>query len=276
MMQRPPSYRRRLAAGFTLIEIAIVMVVIGLLLSGGLLAFAPNIEKARISRTNASLDRIEQALRTYAIRYGCLPCPANGSIPTGTTDFGRALNDGGTAYAAGCAGAGVTCQITTPPDGTVPWVTLGLSEEDIVDGWENRISYYLSVAPDAVFRAGTTAPCPARGAEATYSSGICRASMDYPEGNLTIRNAALTVDTTTAAVYVLISHGQNSVGARAAVTGTLQGGTATAAQTENTDGDTIFVQDSRNEVEATFFDDIVRWRTAPAFIESCGDFACGN
>jgi len=274
-MMQQPSHQHAAIAGFTLIEISIVMVVIGLLLSGGLLAFAPNIQNAKTARTNANMDVIEQALRSYAIRYGCLPCPADGDTAIGGANFGQAVDGGGTAYLQNCSG-NATCRADVGGDSVVPWITLGLQEEDITDGWGNRINYRLGVSVAyPVHQQNATAPCPQLGDEATYTAGVCRASTDYPAGDLTVSNAALTINTTTTALYVLISHGPNSAGARAAVSGTTQAGAASAAEAENSNGDTTFVQDAHSE-GATVFDDIVRWRSAPDFIESCGDFACGN
>jgi len=274
-MTQHPLHQRSATSGFTLIEISIVMVVIGLLLSGGLLAFAPNIQNAKIARTNANMDRVEEALRAYAIRNGCLPCPADGDAAIGDANFGRAEDGAGAFILTACA-ADAACRADTAGDSVVPWITLGLQEEDITDGWGNRISYRLGVSvTDPVHQQNATAPCPQLGNETTYTAGVCRASTDYPAGNLIISNAALTINTTTAALYVLISHGQNSAGARAALSGTTQAGAASAAEAENSNGDTTFVQDAHSE-GATVFDDIVRWRSAPDFIESCGDFACGN
>ena len=66
--------RAGLAVGFTLIEMSIVLVVIGLVLSGGIAAVTPIVQNTKVAETNQKLDRIEQALILHVIRNGCLPC----------------------------------------------------------------------------------------------------------------------------------------------------------------------------------------------------------
>ena len=68
--------RPRAAAGFTLTELAVVLVVIALLL-GGLLV---TLDAQNTARTNAETRQILQnahdAVIGFAVRYGRLPCPA--------------------------------------------------------------------------------------------------------------------------------------------------------------------------------------------------------
>ena len=161
-----------LTLGFTLIEMAIVLVVIGLLLSGGLTAIAPVIQNSKISETNQKLDRIEQALILHVIRYSCLPCPA-----TGTGTAGQA--DAGGVY-IGCPTAPTAC---TNAQGVVPWINLGLSEADITDGFGNRISYAI----------GTTANLQNNGEMLRVPPS------GYPAGDLPVSNLAGTPITTSAA-----------------------------------------------------------------------------
>ena len=53
--------------GFTLIEIAGVLVIIGIVLAGTLVGVRPVVENGRISATNSKLDLIEIALLTYVV-----------------------------------------------------------------------------------------------------------------------------------------------------------------------------------------------------------------
>ncbi len=129
-----------LTLGFTLIEMGIVLVVVGLLLSGGLTAVAPVIQNSKISETNQKLDRIEQALILHVIRYSCLPCPATGADASGAVTEGQAAAGG--VY-TGCPAAPTNCDNVR---GVVPWVNLGLSEADVTDGFGTRISYAIGTA----------------------------------------------------------------------------------------------------------------------------------
>ncbi len=47
-----------LSLGFTLIEMAIVLVVVGLIVSGGIIAVAPVLQGAKVSETGGRLDRL--------------------------------------------------------------------------------------------------------------------------------------------------------------------------------------------------------------------------
>ncbi len=242
--------------GFTLIEIAIVMVVVGLLLSGGLLAVAPVLQSSRTTDTNQKLDRLEQALILHVIRNGCLPCPANPALATGDTNAGRSQTGAATYYTTGCTAS--ACHQTGTLQGGVPWFNLGLSEADTIDGFGFRIDYALT-------------------AGLQNTNGMVRTPpAGYPAGLLAVNVASGGTSITAAAAYVLVSHGPdralayNSAGLRS---GDPNGSTDQAA---NSDG-TPFVQKSVTAVSGvTYFDDSVRWRTAPLIIQLCGTNACGN
>ncbi|MHB1205044.1 MAG: type II secretion system protein, partial [Rhodospirillaceae bacterium] len=189
------TLRKKLARGFTLIEIAIVMVVIGLVLSGGLMAVAPVLQSSKFSDTNAKLDRIEQALTLYVIRYGCLPCPAAANEPAAATYTPGQAVAGSAAYRSGC---GTTCNFPVAgaagTEGAVPWVNLGLSEGDVADGWGMRIGYSVSAGLEVANSMVRTPPA------------------TYPAGGITVNNLAAVEQTGGAgnrAAYVLLSHGPN-------------------------------------------------------------------
>jgi prepilin-type N-terminal cleavage/methylation domain-containing protein len=62
----------RYQKGFTLVELAIVMIVIGLLI-GGIFSGLRLIENAQISKTIQDLKSIESAALTFRDTYGRLP-----------------------------------------------------------------------------------------------------------------------------------------------------------------------------------------------------------
>ena len=254
-----------LTLGFTLIEMGIVLVVVGLLLSGGLVAVAPVIASTKASETNQHLDRIEQALNLYVIRYGCLPCPADGSAGTAGGSAGSSAG----AYTSKCltdVASGATCSITNG-NAVVPWGTLGLSQNDVTDGWGNLISYVVD------------------GTLALNSTSMKRTGSEYPDGTLVVRDATptTTVLINSTAAYVLISHGPDSSNARTAggVTRTNTNGATNLVQEHNGAGLCTAAspchQDQPYDASgADKFDDIVRWRPAALIIQFCGTNACGN
>ena len=59
-------------AGFTLVEVAIVMVIIGLLI-GGVLKGQAMIHNAKVKRLIKDIDGMRAAVLTYQDRFGMLP-----------------------------------------------------------------------------------------------------------------------------------------------------------------------------------------------------------
>jgi prepilin-type N-terminal cleavage/methylation domain-containing protein len=123
--------------GFTLVEIAIVMLIITLLLTGLVPTISSQIEQRQANETRKQLDEIQQALIGYALAYGRLPCPAS------------ATSNGAENFVAVGAAAGDCSNFL---NGFVPAATLGIaSVEDsfgnkgfAVDSWGNRIRYAIT------------------------------------------------------------------------------------------------------------------------------------
>lgn len=116
-------------SGFSLIEMAMVLLILGLLLGGILSAVSVSTDNIRISNTQAQLQEIEEALYGFAQVNGRLPCPATNS----------------SAGLEAPAGGG-NC---TNYFGFVPSATLGLYggiNEDglLLDAWQNPYRYGVS------------------------------------------------------------------------------------------------------------------------------------
>lgn len=75
--------------GFTLVEIAIVMVIIGLLI-GGVLKGQEMIKNAKIKRVVKTSDELRAAIYTYQDRFGYIP----GDDPQATVHTGAAVTNG--------------------------------------------------------------------------------------------------------------------------------------------------------------------------------------
>lgn len=112
--------------GFTLIEMAIVLVIVTILIGGLAMPLSAQIQARRIAETRADMRAIQDALIGYALGqaagYPYLPCPDNND--DGVEDLPR--------------GADNKCLRVR---GGLPWRTLGLDE---ADAWGSRYTYAVS------------------------------------------------------------------------------------------------------------------------------------
>lgn len=249
MDQYAPYHKK---AGFTLIELAIVITIISILLAGGLSLSTAKMEQARVESTREKLDVIEQALRLHKEMFGDLPCPARGNLENGDTNFGK---EDCSSFNFEANGGGELGRIKI---GIVPVRTLNLPDEFMLDGWGRRITYAVDfeytkdIWRDDVIPANKT-----RGQGAI----IVR---DASGNERTSQNTINGVDIQ--AVYVLISHGKNGYGAWSQTGERLDIGSPTSYETENTHlggfYDNEFIDDRIRDISSSplYFDDIVRWK----------------
>lgn len=223
-----PSYQ----SGFTLVEMAIVLAIVGLLLGGLLRSLSAQVESQRINETRKHLNEIQQALTGYIIINGRLPCPAS-SASNGMENFAG----GGNAGNGNCANF---------YNGFVPAATLGITPVDsqglVIDAWNNPIRYAVTLSNSNAFTKtngmGTT------GISAlTPNLIVClSASAAGFSGSSCGTGNALTADPGVPAV--IYSTGKS-------------GGVGAAGSDEqaNLDGNRVFV----SHTPATDFDDLVIW-----------------
>lgn len=127
--------------GFSLIEMAFVLVIVTLLLGGLLVPFTTQVEQKRIAETQKALDEAKEALIGYALTHGYLPCPDKTTPGTVPGSAGPPIvppsipNDGQEDFDA--VGQ---CRDYV---GNFPWATLGVGA---VDAWGNRLRYQVSPA----------------------------------------------------------------------------------------------------------------------------------
>jgi prepilin-type N-terminal cleavage/methylation domain-containing protein len=202
--------------GFTLIEMAIVLVVIALIAAGGVAALTAMLEHQSISTTEQRLDVLQQTIQNYAAAHGYLPCPADPTLPVSDANFGVGEVDSLAAangnWTGVCTGdpthlKGVT-QVQSGTgasvEGMVPTKTLGLEDTYALDGWGYRIAYAVDE-------------------KLTVLNAMNKYTLNSNEGSITIKDDAgkLRASTSPAdnlppAAYVLVSFGGGQGGYPAA------------------------------------------------------------
>lgn len=135
--------KRSPAEGFTLIELAVVLVVIALLLGGLLLVLSVQVEESKVRAAEVQLREAKEAVVGFAVAFGRLPCPAT---PT-------------SSGLESPANPSTTCDWW---HGFLPASTLGLAgarngDGLLLDPWGNPVRYSLSSANSSVAGAGSPA-----------------------------------------------------------------------------------------------------------------------
>jgi prepilin-type N-terminal cleavage/methylation domain-containing protein len=216
------------SAGFTLIEIAIVLLIVTLLLTGLVPTISSQIEQRQRNETRKQLDEIRDALLGFAVANGRLPCPAS------------AISNGIESPIGGAC--------TNAWDGFVPAATLGITPTDsqgyALDGWSNRIRYAVTKANSNAFTFTTANQMQAVGMSALNPDlSVCASAT-----GIATTNCGTAVSLTNNAVAVIYSTGRSTTAA----------GVDEAA---NLNGDQVFVSHDPTPAGAPNgeFDDIVTW-----------------
>ncbi len=100
-------HRRTNESGFTLVEMAMVLVVVGLVL-GGVVMGGNLLRAAELRTISEQYIQITTAVKAFTVKYGSLP----GDLPNATQIWGRA--DGGADLSVNCASTGNDIDATNP------------------------------------------------------------------------------------------------------------------------------------------------------------------
>ena len=212
--------KRLREGGFTLIEIAIAVVVIGLLLGSLLGPLSVRIEQADRQGTQALLDEIKEALYGFAVTHGRLPCPDTDG--DGDEDLSLSLECVDNA-------------------GELPSVNLGVAR---MDAWGRPFAYHVTdffadEDPASVGPGGCVQT------SATTSIALCS------EGNITVLDGAGGSNVATSLPALIVSYGANG-----GLTPTSADETENRPAGPNP---TIFMSKGYSQNPGTEFDDLVAW-----------------
>jgi len=219
--------------GFTLVELAIVLVIVTLLSGGLMMSLSAQQEAVASAETQRRLYDARDALLGFAAANGRLPCPA---APNATGSEAPTI--------------GGNC--TNNWDGFLPAITLGLSPTDAngyaIDGWGNPIRY--AVTSDKSNQVTTSNQIKAAWNAGTGLAAdlyVCNTATGI-SWNGTIASCAAGMTLASNAVAVIYSRGKN-------------GASAPTSQDEKANGnaDPLFVSHTPTPAGANEFDDMVIW-----------------
>lgn len=224
--------------GFTLVEMAIVLTIVGLLLAGGMNLLSGSTDTAKYKETQNEMAEVKEALINYYIQFGRLPCP---DTDMSGSEFGIENPETPTG----------TC---TSQRGYLPHVTLGFGASG--DAWGERFKYVVSPK----FTALTTPPA---------APSICTDTTPRtisPATDAIVINDLQTTPQKLAefSAFALLSTGKNGRQTNSGMTGafTNNGGCSglNTLEQENCDDDSVLRYGTqRVDGNSVTFDDTVVW-----------------
>ncbi|MBV8031281.1 MAG: type II secretion system protein [Betaproteobacteria bacterium] len=235
--------------GFTLVELAVVLAIVGLLLGGLMYTLSAQTDQRTFEDTRARLEQARELLLSFAVVNGRLPCPATS---TSAGDESPAGGIGGcTTYYGGA---------TT---GYLPAKAIGFQQVDssgfAVDAWGNRLRYAVASALDTTVATCTTPVLP----HFTTSTNLKQNGITCRPNDLIVcKQASAALDCGGVANQVT---GQKLIAAIVFSTGKNgAAGGASADETANLDGNSVFVFHAPVPAGSPSgeFDDQFSWVTA--------------
>lgn len=140
-------------AGFSLLEMSIVLLIVGVIMGSGVVMLSGTIERKAVEETVRRQQVIKKALLDFRRAFNRLPCPGDLTLAISSENFG--VEGGRTDQ-----GSYVTCYKGDPvatfqypsfedygygvEAGSVPTRTLQLPDEYMFDGWGRRMVYAVS------------------------------------------------------------------------------------------------------------------------------------
>jgi prepilin-type N-terminal cleavage/methylation domain-containing protein len=171
------KFKNKNLQGFTLLEMAIVLIILGFVLGALLLPLQAQRNQLSQSQTENTLEIAKKALLGFAQSQGRLPCPATSAS---------------TGLEAPLGGNACTNQL-----GYLPAATLGIQPTDAdgfaVDAWNNRIMYAVAQNSTTAIPSNPATPDLTTN-NATDSMGIIGIANLTPE--LRVCNTATGITTT--------------------------------------------------------------------------------
>ena len=200
------------SAAFSLLEMSIVILILGIMVASIMPAITQKELKEKQAELAQKMDAIEAALQAFRVKNNRLPCPAQPTLNDANANFGVEAATPGT-----CTGGtpAATSPATNVVVGAIPMRSLGLEDSMGFDPWGRAFTYMVD-------------------AEMTGESSFTIYPLDSSvPGNITVQQRDVTAsslsDSTTKAVAVVLSHGVNGHG------GYMRSGSRYSSGSTNTD-----------------------------------------
>ena len=240
------SRRRQSEHGFTLIEMSIVIVIIGIILSMSMSVLTRQVQRTALVSTKDNADQVIDAVANFLYQHNRLPCPA---APNGSgASFGQERN---------------SCTNVANAGGIVPFKTLGLTEAQAKDGYKRYLTYRVTPALAS--------------SSFTALTDYCAVSDSARSSDIDIRDENNnSVSPGSVIAVAIISHGENGYGAYTGNGNNQYSATAGSNdEDENADEDENLVDRPFSSNSSDIFDDLVRWKTKYNLVSShSSSFSC--
>lgn len=217
--------------GFSLLELSIVLIILGILGGLSLPLLTAQIQRAALVKTRSHQEYVLNAIAAYVEKNKRFPCPA---LPQGIeVEYGVSQLH--------CRGQRAK--------GIIPFKTLGISETYSQDGFKRLMTYV--VEPEF----------------AKVDTALQNESGGYiillqEDGGSVLAPPLVTDRNPNSIALLLISHGESGIGAfiGKGQTGKIQGENVSPHKRENFDDNFTFIESKQS-------DDILRWESRDQFLK---------
>ncbi|MDD3021325.1 MAG: type II secretion system protein [Alphaproteobacteria bacterium] len=207
---------KKYQAGYSLIQMAIALMVIGILSVAALQVYAVYTQHEKIIKTQQAIETAVKKIQTFRQTYGHYPCPAPSDASRTDADYGRSTDCLDTSLAIGSCANGICIGATNrlidddgdpvTPDvatdirvrvGTVPFRELQMDEKETFDSFDSRLTYAITE------RMGNSS------------------TFKETQGGINIQDelGQDLVEPPGSAAFIVLSHGPNRIGAYDALSG---------------------------------------------------------
>lgn len=254
MTMRKLFIRLRREEGFALVEVAIALIIMGIVMGVGLPSFLHYLQWQKIRETKEKQEKIFYSVASFVLQNGFLPLSA--SPHEGGDSFGMSRPS-----------------IHNPSDlrGIVPFKTLGLPEDYARDGF-NRYFTYIggSLQKEVVDVSNEASFCQ------TSPAYLIEVDEHRPHGGYVKRSSEMT--DRNPIVLIVLSHGESGYGAYYGVSGNVKQIRGSHKigddKRHNASSSLRIISRVSSKRSEDFFDDMVMWVTRDNLMAFYGKAPC--